>query len=117
MDNPKNGSTERSSASGRDREDVAVYLDFENLYISLKTTVKMDPNFDLLMEKPGRHPGQIVGRSPYLQPVQAMAPQSLIGEIVPVEIFEVGPNSLFGALTAPRVQAEAARFTELVAGA
>ena len=73
--------------------------------------------FDLLMEKPGRHPGQIVGRSPYLQPVQAMAPQSLIGEIVPVEIVEVGPNSLFGALTAPRAQAEAARFTELVAGA
>ena len=26
--------------------------------------------FDVLFEKPGRHPGQIVGRSPYLQPVQ-----------------------------------------------
>ena len=30
--------------------------------------------FDVLFEKPGRHPGQIVGRSPYLQPVQVMAP-------------------------------------------
>ena len=26
--------------------------------------------FDVLFDKPGRHPGQIVGRSPYLQPVQ-----------------------------------------------
>ena len=26
--------------------------------------------FDVLFEKPGRHPGQLVGRSPYLQPVQ-----------------------------------------------
>ena len=25
--------------------------------------------FDVLFDKPGRHPGQIVGRSPYLQPV------------------------------------------------
>ena len=30
--------------------------------------------FDVLFEKPGRKPGQIVGRSPYLQPVQVMAP-------------------------------------------
>ena len=30
--------------------------------------------FDVLFEKTGRHPGQIVGRSPYLQPVQVMAP-------------------------------------------
>ena len=29
--------------------------------------------FDVLFEKPGRLPGQIVGRSPYLQPVQVMA--------------------------------------------
>src|SRR5262249_20760617 len=27
----------------------------------------------VLLEKPGRHPGQLVGRSPYLQPVQVMA--------------------------------------------
>ena len=33
------------------RKDVAVYLDFENLYVSLKTTAKMEPNFELLMER------------------------------------------------------------------
>jgi tRNA-2-methylthio-N6-dimethylallyladenosine synthase len=55
--------------------------------------------FDVLFERIGRHPGQIVGRSPYLQPVQVMAPTSLIGEIASVRITEVAPNSLFGALT------------------
>jgi tRNA-2-methylthio-N6-dimethylallyladenosine synthase len=55
--------------------------------------------FDVLFERVGRHPGQIVGRSPYLQPVQVTAPTSLIGEIASVRITEVAPNSLFGVLT------------------
>jgi tRNA-2-methylthio-N6-dimethylallyladenosine synthase len=54
--------------------------------------------FDVLFEKPGKKPGQIVGRSPYLQPVQVIAPSNLIGEIAPVTVTEVGSNSLFGAL-------------------
>jgi len=54
--------------------------------------------FDVLFEKTGRHAGQIVGRSPYLQPVQVMAPTSLIGEVAAVRITEVGSNSLFGEL-------------------
>jgi tRNA-2-methylthio-N6-dimethylallyladenosine synthase len=54
--------------------------------------------FDVLFEKPGRHPGQIVGRSPYLQPVQVMAPQSWIGQVAAVTITEVSSNSLFGVL-------------------
>jgi tRNA-2-methylthio-N6-dimethylallyladenosine synthase len=54
--------------------------------------------FEVLFEKPGKRAGQLVGRSPYLQPVQAMAPAELVGEVVPVQITEVGSNSLFGAL-------------------
>jgi tRNA-2-methylthio-N6-dimethylallyladenosine synthase len=54
--------------------------------------------FDVLFEKSGRYPGQIVGRSPYLQPVQVMGPTSLIGEIASVTVTEVSANSLFGAL-------------------
>jgi tRNA-2-methylthio-N6-dimethylallyladenosine synthase len=54
--------------------------------------------FDVLLEKPGRHPGQIVGRSPYLQPVQVMAPQGLIGTVAAVTITQVSSNSLFGEL-------------------
>jgi tRNA-2-methylthio-N6-dimethylallyladenosine synthase len=62
--------------------------------------------FDVLLERPGRYPGQIVGRSPYLQPVQVDGPISLIGTIATVTITEIGSNSLFGALatTASSVQ-------------
>ncbi len=55
-------------------------------------------NVDVLFEKPGRLPGQVAGRSPYLQPVQVMAPSSLIGDIATVRIIRAGSNSLFGAL-------------------
>ena len=58
--------------------------------------------FDVLFEKPGRHPGQIVGRSPYLQPVVVMAPATMIGEIAAVTVTEISANSLLGALAAPR---------------
>ncbi|HET7849670.1 MAG TPA: tRNA (N6-isopentenyl adenosine(37)-C2)-methylthiotransferase MiaB [Pseudolabrys sp.] len=54
---------------------------------------------DVLLEKPGRLAGQLVGKSPYLQAVQVMAPASRIGEIVPVTIAEVGANSLFGEIS------------------
>src|SRR5450755_446046 len=59
-------------------------------------------SFEVLFERPGRLPGQILGRSPYLQPVQVMAPSSLIGEIATVGITGVGSNSLFGALPSAR---------------
>jgi tRNA-2-methylthio-N6-dimethylallyladenosine synthase len=54
--------------------------------------------FDVLFEKRGKLPGQLVGRSPYLQPVQVMAPSALMGEIAAVRIDRVGANSLFGTL-------------------
>jgi tRNA-2-methylthio-N6-dimethylallyladenosine synthase len=66
--------------------------------------------FDVLFEKPGRHPGQIVGRSPYLQPVPVMAPASLIGEIAPVTVTEVRSNSLVGTLVKAPVQSVHPQF-------
>jgi len=54
--------------------------------------------FDVLFEKSGRHAGQIVGRSPYLQPVQVMAAPGLIGQVGAVTITEVSSNSMFGAI-------------------
>ena len=69
--------------------------------------------FDVLFERPGRHDGQLVGRSPYLQPVQATAPASLIGEIASVTITEIASNSLFGAL-APALSRAAAQRSALV---
>jgi tRNA-2-methylthio-N6-dimethylallyladenosine synthase len=62
--------------------------------------------FDVLFEKPGRHPGQIVGRSPYLQPVQVTGPSTMIGDIAAVTITEISANSLFGALMQTRSNAE-----------
>jgi tRNA-2-methylthio-N6-dimethylallyladenosine synthase len=53
---------------------------------------------DVLFEKVGRLPGQIVGKSPYLQPVHVNAPASLIGTIAAVQIDDVGTHSLHGAL-------------------
>jgi len=52
----------------------------------------------ILFEKPGRHPGQLVGRSPYLQSVHAEAAVERIGEIVPVTIRAAQPNSLAGVI-------------------
>jgi tRNA-2-methylthio-N6-dimethylallyladenosine synthase len=54
--------------------------------------------FAVLFEKTGRHPGQIVGRSPYLQPVQVMGSQEHIGTVQEVIITGTGSNSLFGTL-------------------
>jgi tRNA-2-methylthio-N6-dimethylallyladenosine synthase len=62
----------------------------------------------VLFERPGRHAGQILGRSPYLQAVHAdgpaEGPDSLIGQIVPVRITGSAMNSLTGelALQTPR---------------
>jgi tRNA-2-methylthio-N6-dimethylallyladenosine synthase len=52
----------------------------------------------VLFERPGRYRGQIVGRSPYLQPVQVEAPAALIGALAAVTVTEIASNSLFGAL-------------------
>jgi tRNA-2-methylthio-N6-dimethylallyladenosine synthase len=53
----------------------------------------------VLLERPGRHPGQLVGRSPYMQAVHLTAPPSLCGDVVQVEIVAAGANSLSGKLT------------------
>jgi tRNA-2-methylthio-N6-dimethylallyladenosine synthase len=50
----------------------------------------------VLLEKPGRDPGQLVGRSPYLQSVHLQAEPALIGTIVDTHISGVGTNSLSG---------------------
>ena len=50
---------------------------------------------DVLIEKPGRHAGQRVGRSPWLQPVIVDEKAGEIGDIIAVRITKAGPNSLF----------------------
>ncbi|HTU56019.1 MAG TPA: tRNA (N6-isopentenyl adenosine(37)-C2)-methylthiotransferase MiaB [Acetobacteraceae bacterium] len=52
----------------------------------------------VLFTGPGRHPGQLVGRSPYLQPVHLSAPSAWIGSVREVRILAAHPNSLAAAL-------------------
>ncbi len=56
----------------------------------------------VLFTGPGRHPGQIAGRSPYLQPVHVAGPAELIGAEVPVKIEVGNPNSISGTLDQER---------------
>ena len=52
----------------------------------------------VLFERAGRHPGQLSGRSPYLQAVHVSGPDHLIGQIVPVRIERAAKMSLAGSL-------------------
>lgn len=62
----------------------------------------------VLFMEPGRHTGQMVGRSPWLQPVHVQGPTTLAGEIRPVTITAIHPNSLAGRLADAAPAAEAA---------
>ena len=53
---------------------------------------------DVLIEKPGRMPGQIGGRSPYLQAVHMQGSTDLIGTVQPVLIVAGGNNSIEGKI-------------------
>jgi tRNA-2-methylthio-N6-dimethylallyladenosine synthase len=52
----------------------------------------------VLFEKSGRDDGQLVGRTPYLQPVHVQAPPAMIGKTMPVTIERRTANSLHGTL-------------------
>src|SRR5262249_329912 len=54
---------------------------------------------DVLFERAARNPGQIVGRTPYLQPAHVMASPDIIGEIWPVKIESLERYSLLGELS------------------
>ncbi|MBU3029573.1 tRNA (N6-isopentenyl adenosine(37)-C2)-methylthiotransferase MiaB [Paracoccus marinaquae] len=54
----------------------------------------------VLFEKPGRLPGQMVGKSDYLHSVFVEAPEAQVGDLVQVRIVESAPNSLHGELVA-----------------
>lgn len=61
---------------------------------------------DVLLTAPGRYPGQLVGKSPYLQAVHVNADAALIGEIVPVTITTLESFSLGGVRADASIAAE-----------
>jgi tRNA-2-methylthio-N6-dimethylallyladenosine synthase len=50
----------------------------------------------ILIERPGRKPGQMIGKSPWLQSVH-LETDAKSGDLVEVELLSAGPNSLAGA--------------------
>jgi tRNA-2-methylthio-N6-dimethylallyladenosine synthase len=50
----------------------------------------------ILLERPGRKPGQLIGKTPWLQSVH-LETDAAIGNLVQVELLSAGPNSLAGA--------------------
>lgn len=55
----------------------------------------------VLLDRTGRHAGQVVGRSPYMQAVHLDAGEARLGEIRTVRITDAQPNSLAGRLAGP----------------
>jgi tRNA-2-methylthio-N6-dimethylallyladenosine synthase len=56
---------------------------------------------DVLFERAARNPGQIVGRTAYLQPAHVMASPDTIGQVLPVRIESLERYSLLGRLASP----------------
>jgi len=52
----------------------------------------------LLLERTGKLPGQLIGKSPWLQSIHVIAEGAAIGDMIEVEIVSAGPNSLGGAM-------------------
>jgi tRNA-2-methylthio-N6-dimethylallyladenosine synthase len=60
----------------------------------------------VLWTSPGRHTGQVAGRTPWLQPVHMQAPASLIGTETAVRIRAIHPNSLAAEALAEALPAQ-----------
>jgi tRNA-2-methylthio-N6-dimethylallyladenosine synthase len=57
---------------------------------------KVGVDTSVLIERPGKHQAQMIGRSPWLQSVHVET-DARAGEIVPVTLVAAGPNSMAGA--------------------
>jgi tRNA-2-methylthio-N6-dimethylallyladenosine synthase len=76
---------------------------------------------DVLFERAARNPGQIVGRTAYLQPAHVMASTEIIGQVLPVTIASLERYSLLGELaSAANVQpgfSQMADSSQMITGA
>jgi tRNA-2-methylthio-N6-dimethylallyladenosine synthase len=59
-------------------------------------------SFDVLLDRPGRHSGQLIGRSPYMQSVFVTAPESMLNTVQRLEMVAANPNSLAANLVERR---------------
>ena len=70
---------------------------------------------DVLLDRPGRKPEQLIGRSPYLQAVHVRSAGAQLGQLANVEITDVGANSMTGELTSLPVHGKNAHRSEELA--
>ena len=68
---------------------------------------KVGMTVPVLFAEPGRKPGQIIGKTPWLQSVYAEGPARLIGHVVETRLTEGHANSLAGAIVTDAFEAAA----------
>ena len=90
------GAVEEALADERLQEIQALLRDQQ--YAFNRTRMGLD--IPVLVTGPGRLPGQMAGRSPWLQPVHFVAPGDLTGRTVMVRVTVTNPNSLGGEIIA-----------------
>ncbi len=64
--------------------------------------------FDVLLDRPGRHEGQLLGRSPYMQAVYATLPESMLNTVQRLRVVEAHANSLGAVLDSEAATGERA---------
>ena len=62
----------------------------------------------VLLERPGRKPGQLIGKTPWLQSAVVSIPGAAIGDLVEVDIVDAHPNSVEAVPVVPSSQESAA---------
>ena len=70
-------------------------LNAQTLNFNMQSVGKTLP---VLLDRSGKKPGQLVGRSPYMQAVVVDAAEEFMNRIVDVTMVSAGPNSLLGTL-------------------
>jgi tRNA-2-methylthio-N6-dimethylallyladenosine synthase len=53
---------------------------------------------EILLERTGKHAGQLIGKTPWLQSVHVFSDEAGIGDMIPVDLVSAGPNSLAGTV-------------------
>jgi tRNA-2-methylthio-N6-dimethylallyladenosine synthase len=104
---PAAGAPQQVGEADKDRrlQELQALLRAQQAAFNADCTGRVVP---VLFTHRGRHPGQLGGRSPWLQPVHVPGPEALIGRVVPVKIVAGNPNSLTASLIAHPLEEERA---------
>ena len=68
---------------------------------------------DVLFERAARNPGQIVGRTAWLQPAHVFASPDIIGQVLPVTIESLERYSLLGELASSAARSSSSTLSPM----